>query len=566
MNLINTINVILRDKKEKKYFWVIIFGIIITTILETFSIATIIPVFDIIIFEKIPQNNFSILENLNLNSNIKILALCIFFFIFFFKNFFVILFNYFFINFLSRLSTIISMRLFSLCLKQDYIFFATGKSKDFLNKITDDIAKMHSFLLSLINVSTEIIFITAISIFLIFINYKIFLLTFCIFFFAILIYFNFFKKRINNWSLSNVESSIKINHLVIEGINGIKDLIIYKLEDLFCNSFNTSSHLFNSSRSKMDFLNNIQKYWLELVAIFAMTIASIYFVFNNFNINTLIPVFGVFIYALFRLLNSFNRIVVGVQNLRYNYFSFVSIAERIQTFESSKKIFINNQIQFQESIEFKNVSFFYDSSSHKTLNNITLKIQKGECVGILGNNGSGKSTLLYLLSGLIKPAEGNILIDGKHDLFKNRVEWYEKLSYVQQNIFLFNSTIKYNICLDEEDKIDSYKFDKISHDLQLNLFFNELPNKLNTQVGMNGLNLSGGQKQMISLGRALYKNSEIIILDEPSSALDILNAALIKKIILSLKHKKTIFMVTHDKNLFNDCFDKIINIKSGKVI
>jgi ABC-type multidrug transport system fused ATPase/permease subunit len=566
MNLISSFGFILRDKKERSYLWAIILGIILITILETFSIATIIPVFNVIIFEKIPENNFFIIENLKLNSNLKILTLCLFFFIFFFKSIIVILFNYFFINFLSRLNIKTSNRLFYLYLKQDYIFFARGNSKNFLNEITDDVYKMNSFLLSLINVSTEIIFVVAISILLIFSNYMIFLFFFSIFFFSILIYFNFFKRRINDWSLLNTESSIKIKNLVIDGINGIKDLIIYKLEDLFCNSFNTSSYLFNSSKSKIDFLNNVQKYWLELIAIFAIVLASVYFVINNFNINTLIPVFGLFVFALFRLLNSFNRIVVGLQNLKYTHFSFVSIQKRLQAFESSKKTFENNKIQFQASIEFKNVTFFYESISHKTLNNINLKIKKGECIGILGNNGSGKSTLLYLLSGLIKPSEGIILIDEKFDLFKNRIQWYEKLSYVQQDIFLLNSTIKHNICLEEEHKVDNSKFDKIINDLELNLFFSNFPNKLNTQVGVNGLNLSGGQKQMISLGRALYKNSDIIILDEPSSALDTLNVALIKKNILSLRHKKTIFMVTHEKDLFNDCFDRIVNIKSGIII
>ena len=312
-------------------------------------------------------------------------------------------------------------------------------------------------------------------------------------------------------------------------------------------------------------LNNIQKYWLELVAIFAMTIASIYFVFYNFDINALIPVFGVFVYALFRMLNSFNRIVVAVQNLRFNYYSFISIAESIQSFESAKKTFVNNQIQFKYSIDLKKVSFFYNTNSHKALDSINFKIQRGECVGILGNNGSGKSTLLYLLSGLMEPSEGNILIDNKYDLFENRVKWYEKLSYVQQNIFLLNSTIKHNICLVEENEIDNIKLDKISNDLQLDMFFNKFPNKLNTQVGMNGLNLSGGQKQMISLARALYKDSEIVMLDEPSSALDSPNTSLIKEIIRSLKYKKTIIMVTHD-NSFNDCFDKIINMRTGKII
>ena len=128
-----------------------------------------------------------------------------------------------------------------------------------------------------------------------------------------------------------------------------------------------------------------------------------------------------------------------------------------------------------------------------------------------------------------------------------------------------NSTIKHNICLVEENEIDNIKLDKISNDLQLDMFFNKFPNKLNTQVGMNGLNLSGGQKQMISLARALYKDSEIVMLDEPSSALDSPNTSLIKEIIRSLKYKKTIIMVTHD-NSFNDCFDKIINMRTGKII
>jgi ABC-type multidrug transport system fused ATPase/permease subunit len=374
------------------------------------------------------------------------------------------------------------------------------------------------------------------------------------------------KKRIINWSISNIESSAKIKNLVVEGINGIKDLIVYKLEDSFSKSFNIYSLLSNTSRSKIDFLNNIQKYWLELVAVFAMTIASIYFVFNNFNINTLVPIFGVFVLALFRLLSSFNRIVVGVQNLRFNYPAFISIAKQLKTFEISKRIYLDNDFQFKKSIEFKNVSFFYDSIFNKSLNSINVRINKGECIGVFGDNGSGKSTLLNLMSGLIKPTEGIILIDDKYDLFNNRATWHESLSYVQQNIFLLDSTIKNNICLVEEDKIDNFRFTKILDDLKLNTFFNGFPDQLNTKVGNNGLNLSGGQKQMISLARALYKNSEIIILDEPSSALDSTNAELLKKILLLLKGSKTIFMVTHNKDLFNDCFDRIIKIESGKII
>jgi ABC-type multidrug transport system fused ATPase/permease subunit len=566
MNLIKALMFILKNKKDFFYFQIILLGIILTTILETFSIAIIIPVFDIIFLEKIPENNFFKFENFQFNSTLKILVLCAFFFTFFIKSIFIICFNYFFINFLTRLNINISNRLFSLFLEQDYIFFLKEKTKYFLNQITDDVQKLQSFLLSLINLLTEIIFVFIISIFLVLINYKIFLFCFFIFFFSIFIYFYIFKKKIDNWSSTNIESSMKIKNLVIEGINGIKDIIIYKMSNSFSNLFYSFSTSLNTSRSRIDFLSNVQKNWLELVTIFAMSLASIYFVIYDLNVNNYIPIFGVFTFALFRLLNSFNRIVVAAQNLRYTYVPFISIVKQLQNFESFRKISVNNNIQFQESIEFKNVNFFYQSESHLILNNINLKIKKNECIGIFGDNGSGKSTLLYLFSGLIRPTSGIILLDGKHNLFENRVELNEKFSYVQQNIFLINSTIKHNICLEKDHEIDNLKFDKVVFDLQLNLFFKALPDKLNTVVGTNGLNLSGGQKQMISLGRALYKDSEILILDEPSSALDYINTDLVKKVIKSLKNKKTILMVTHESNVFNDCFDRVINLKGGKAI
>ena len=125
MKLINAIDIILRDKKEKKFLWIIIFGIIITTILETFSIASIIPVFNAIIFEKIPENNLSFLKNFTLNQNTKVIILFIFLFIFIFKNLFIVFFNYFFIFFLKRISTTISNRLFSLFVLMRYRLYRT---------------------------------------------------------------------------------------------------------------------------------------------------------------------------------------------------------------------------------------------------------------------------------------------------------------------------------------------------------------------------------------------------------------------------------------------------------
>jgi hypothetical protein len=281
-----------------------------------------------------------------------------------------------------------------------------------LQKITDDVSSTNSFLISVVNFLIEIIFILSISIFLIFINYKIFLFCFFIFFTILCIYYNFFKKRINRWSISNRESSGKIKNLVIEGINGIKDIIVYKLEDYFLKSFNTNTILANQSRSKIDFLNNVQKYWLELVTVFALSVALIYFVSSSYDINKLIPIFGVFVFALFRLLSSFNRIVLHGQNIKFNYISYISLTNQFKEFYSQIINDLNNEdFTFNRKIEFKNVTFFYVNGSNKIINNVNLEIKKGACIGIVGNNGSGKSTFLNLISGLLQPTSGNILID-----------------------------------------------------------------------------------------------------------------------------------------------------------
>ena len=562
MNLIFNINKFFFKKKEKKYFVLIFLGIFTTTILELISIASIIPVFNIIILEQFPSIFYFNFENLKFDNNFKLLTLSIFILIFIVKNFFIAGFNYFFINFIYELNIRISNSLFISSLKQNYLFFSKENNNNFLRTVTDDVMHTSIWLLSVINIVVEIFFIFSISIYLLWISYEIFLLCFGIFIFSFSIYFITFKERLKRWSVQHWDANGKIKQTVIEGISGIKDIIIYHLEDQFYNKFKLNSYLYNKTRFKFDFLNNIQKYWLETITVVALTVSLIFLILFNYNINNLIPVFGVFVFALFRLLTSFNRVMLQVQSIKFYYPSILSVINSFIIFEPFKENSRNESFEFQKNIEFKNISFFYEGSSKKILKNINFEIKRGESIGILGKNGSGKSTLLNLISGLIKSSEGEILIDGINNLYSNRKIWYEKVSYVQQNIFILDSTIKENICLTEEDKINYLKFNKILRDLEINKFFKDI---INDKVGTNGINLSGGQKQIISLARALYKDSQILILDEPSSALDLKNSEILKDMLLSLKKQKTIIIVTHDKDFYFDCFDKIIEIDYGQI-
>ena len=175
----------------------------------------------------------------------------------------------------------------------------------------------------------------------------------------------------------------------------------------------------------------------------------------------------------------------------------------------------------------------------------------------MGKSGCGKTTLLNLILGFIQPGKGHILSDNNQSISDNLTNWLEKISYVPQSPVIIEDTIKTNITL-EHDNIDQNQLDDAILKACLNEDIKKFSNGIETNLGTKGVFLSGGQKQRISLARAFYKNSELIILDEPTSSLDSFTE---KKIIENLitTTKKTIIMVTHKTNLIEK-FDKIIKL------
>ena len=217
---------------------------------------------------------------------------------------------------------------------------------------------------------------------------------------------------------------------------------------------------------------------------------------------------------------------------------------------------INKNIIKSGHISFNNIVFGYNDNN-KIFKNFNLEIQSNAKVAIIGKSGSGKSTLIKLLLGFYNVESGDIKIDGYNidELDVNVVR--NSISYVNQNTNLFNDSVIVNIKYgtnatnkDVEDIISYYELWDI---------FNELDNKLDTNVGILGNNLSGGQKQIIIILRALLnKNSHVLLMDEPTSAVDIVHRKIIMNLVKKIK-TKTIIIITHDENIMNDV-DKVVYI------
>ncbi|WP_297323389.1 ABC transporter ATP-binding protein, partial [uncultured Bartonella sp.] len=215
------------------------------------------------------------------------------------------------------------------------------------------------------------------------------------------------------------------------------------------------------------------------------------------------------------------------------------------------------------NVKLEHVAFAY-VKDHMVLNDINLDIPAGKMTALVGPSGSGKSTMINLIMRLYDPQEGRILIDGQDIRDVSFKSLRQLMSYVGQDTFLFQGTVRYNIGLgregaSEEEIINVAKMAN-AHD-----FIMGLPNGYDTDVGDNGGNLSGGQKQRIAIARAMLRNSEILILDEATSALDSESETLIKEALARLTTNRTTIVIAHRLSTISRA-DKIVVMKNGEIV
>ncbi|WP_027702754.1 ABC transporter ATP-binding protein [Metaclostridioides mangenotii] len=215
-------------------------------------------------------------------------------------------------------------------------------------------------------------------------------------------------------------------------------------------------------------------------------------------------------------------------------------------------------------IEFKNVSFSY-VENNPVLNNVSFKAKHGELTAIVGDSGSGKSTILNLISKYYESDSGNIKIGGLSTKDINSEKVLESVSMVYQDVFLFNDSIKNNIKFAKPaaSDIEIIEACKASN---CNNFIKDLEKGYDTFVGENGNRLSGGEKQRISIARAILKDSPILLLDEATASLDIENELYVKDAISKLvKEDKTIIMIAHNLSVIKNA-DNILVVGNGKIL
>jgi len=342
---------------------------------------------------------------------------------------------------------------------------------------------------------------------------------------------------------------------------------IYQLYDQFIKKYMNNEFFFTKTEVLRKLGTILPKNLIEFLIIFSVIVFSI---FNLDNFENSVPFLGLIGFILFRAQPLLIQLGSVITTIQLHKEQLVLIQNNINQFlnknEKTKKDIIPNFFDKNnpEKIEFINVDFSYNKNT-PIFKNLSLKFEKNFIYGIKGSNGSGKSTFNDLLIGLHEPLKGGIKVNDK-DLKDVSLNWTQNVSYLSQSYFIFNDSIKNNITLDFSKKknIDKNFYNECIKKAGLKEFIKSLPEGDNMQVVDFGKNLSGGQQQKIAFSRLLYKNSNVIILDEAMSAIDYESRKKINDLLISIKKDKIIFIISHHYDDLKIC-DKIFKINKYKL-
>ena len=277
----------------------------------------------------------------------------------------------------------------------------------------------------------------------------------------------------------------------------------------------------------------------------------------------LVKLLGVFVVAGYKIMPSINRMMIAINGLNRSIW-IMDALKPLQEYDSIEKKYKKTEatpLKFESQLQLKDINFRYSHDSELIFKNYNLTIKKGEVIGVVGPSGSGKTTLMNILLGFLQPESGDYLIDDIKLDDENKTSFYDKVGYVQQQVYLIDGSVAENVAFGHGKKeINHEKLEKALKRANLWEMVAKLPKGVNELIGENGTKLSGGQRQRLGIARALYSESEILFFDEATSSLDTETELEVTEAIHKLSDGKlTIIIIAHRLSTLDQC-DRIIKI------
>jgi ABC-type multidrug transport system fused ATPase/permease subunit len=477
------------------------------------------------------------------------------------------------INFASFQGHSLSEKLFHQYVRQPYIFFLNKNSSDLVKNVITDV---HRLVMGAFTPALDIISRTMITLFIIALlvamdPFLAFLVLFVCGGSYLFVYKITKRSLFNSGIKSNISQSMR-SKIVTETFGGIKDLKLLGREMDYMSLYSAPSFEFAKNEANNRLIAQLPKYALELIVFGGILLIILYFLKMQKNMESILPLLGLYAFAGYRLMPALQRIFEGSTTLRFFKPLLDIIYKDIElssndnnSTDASHKT--DHKIIIKDSLKLKNLFYTYPESKTPVIKNIDLTIRPNTTIGFVGATGSGKTTLIDIILGLLPLERGEMLIDEKLINQINLREWQKNIGYVPQYIYLSDDTIKRNIAFGLPDHaINTDNVIKAAKVARIHDFIsNELLDGYETIIGERGVRLSGGQRQRIGIARALYHNPCVLIMDEATSALDSATENIIMDAIHRLSSEKTIMMIAHRITTVRQC-DYIYLLEKGQII
>jgi len=561
----NKLNSILKQK-EKFYLSIYLILSLFTPLIEAAGIGSIAALI-MLFFDKLSSDKNIYLEKIGLDSegifflnsinNVLLFVVLIFLF----RGVYLFFFHYYETKLRNFLVAEKSKLIYKKFMNFTYLEMKNSSKSEVFNSTVLEAARVIDYIFGIITMTREVILIFFLFASLFFLNplYTIILSSF-LFVFSLIFLF-IYNKKLYSVGEELISLQKELLNLVNETVSSFKIISMLNKKNFFAENFFKTTDIRKKNLFYQQFIKKLPKVIFETLIIILISFIIIIF-YSDDSITETLSFLAILGLISSRILPSFTTLNVLYSTIKFNEASLNNYQKKffdkkinIDEYYEKNIVELNEEIK---SINVKNLKYSYDKI--KLLDSINIDINKSEIFGIFGRSGSGKTTLIDIISGLIKPDEGEIFYNNKKKITENLSGWQSTLGYVSQDALLINDTIKKNICLGvEETEIDNDKLKNIINLVGINKFYEDYNSQINNKIGEGGSKISGGQKQRISIARTLYFNPKIIIFDEATSSLDSEAEQKILNLIVKLKKEHIIIVISHNEKIKNIC-DNFIDL------
>lgn len=554
---------------QRKEAWFLLVLMVVGMVLETLGIGLIVPAIGILMQGDVAARYPGIAplldwfgnpthETLAVRVTLGLVGLYVF------KTVFLAFLAWRQTRFAFGLQAELSQRLFALYLRQPYTFHLQRNSAQLIRNVIHEVSVFTSNVLAGMTLFTELLVFLGLCALLLIIEPIGTVIVGSVLGMAALVFHYFTRGRLSRWGEARqYHEGLRLQHLQ-QGLGGAKDVKLLGREAEFLQQYDVHNIRTADVMKLQVLLQQLPRLWLELLATVGLAVLVLTLVAQGRALEQVLPTLGLFAAAAFRLMPSVNRILGAIQTLRYGFPVINTLEAELRLPAPSTAVGSASALPFREMLELHRVTYTYPGAAGPAINELSLRIERGESVGFAGVSGAGKSTIVDLVLGLLAPGSGEVRVDGI-DIQKNLRGWQDQIGYVPQSIFLTDDTLRRNIAFGlAEAQIDDEALRRAIRAAQLEEFVTSLPDGLETAVGERGVRLSGGQRQRIGIARALYHDPAVLVLDEATSALDTATEREVMQAVRELHGYKTILIVAHRASAIEHC-DRTYRIHNGRL-